>query len=55
MDDGKDPYLRLEFGKIMDTMYPVKMEKLGILYTNSKSLSAFEFTGWPVGRLACIK
>jgi len=34
----------------MDTMYPVKQDTLGILYTNSKSLSAFGFTGSPVGR-----
>jgi hypothetical protein len=43
--DGKDSFLPLEFRKIMDTMYPVKQDTLGILYTNSKSLSAFGFTG----------
>jgi hypothetical protein len=38
----------VDFGKIVDTMYPVKQKKLGIFYTNNNSLSAFEFTGWPV-------
>jgi len=38
MAAGKDPFLTVEFGKIMDTIYPVKQDTLGILYTNSKCL-----------------
>ena len=35
---GNDPCLLVEFGKIMDTMYPVGIDALGILYTNTKCL-----------------
>ncbi len=37
----------VEFAKIMDTMYPVKQDTLGILYTNKKPF------GFLIFRLTC--